>query len=157
MQKEYGDESLIYAMSLMRSDNRRSENIQNDIDNGYAVIDEIRIPFSDREIIEKKLFMTMPQEFTILSLENAKAKYPSEDRPDIIYSNEDGSINISFTITKDYLVDGEVADARDYLQEIMEKINPSIKITSISVFEGKIRGGYFDFISPALDGEIFNR
>jgi len=156
MQKEYGDESLIYALSLMESENRRVAEIPNDISNGFVVIDDVRIPFSDREILENKLYMAMPSEFEIMPIEQAKIKYPSEDRPNVIFTNADGSMNIGFTFTKDCLGDGETADTRDFLQAFVAKTNPSVTIISSDAVEGEMGIAYFDFISTVPDGEVYN-
>jgi len=42
------------------------------------------------------------------------------------------------------------------LRERWVKMNPSGKIISSSVIEAETRIGHFDFVSPAIDGEIYN-
>jgi hypothetical protein len=151
----YGDEELVSAMAQMEQEDQIDQ-IPNDINNGYIVIEETRISFDEREIIDGKLYMTIPSDFELMPLELAKFKYPNENRPDIIFTNEEGSININFALTGDDLKNEEVEDAKNYLQEVMSKMNPSSKIISNSVIEEETRIGYFDFISPAIDGEIYN-
>ena len=155
MSHQYGDEDFIYEMARKKLP-EQDDDIQNDINDGYVVIRGSNIPFDEREIIENRLFMTVPTEFALLPQELAKTKYPNENRPDIIFSNEIGSINITFSLTGDPLKDDDVKGTGEHLQQIIIKMNPSCGIISSEVIEENVRIGYFDFISPAIDGEIYN-
>jgi len=151
--KIYRDEEVIYRMSQ-----KRYEEAKNDIKDGYVIIDDVHIPFSERFIISGKLYMTIPSEFVMMAPEAAKIKYPNENRPAIILTNEDGTINITFSFTTDELedVDDNVEVARNQLARTMVRMNPAYKTISKSVINEGIKIGYFDFVSPVLDGEIYN-
>lgn len=152
---QYGDEKYIYAMALMEAEDR-NEDIPNDINNGYVVIEDNSIPFNERVIIEKRLYMIIPADFELMPIEIAEIKYPNEGRPDIIFSNEDGSININFKLIEDKLKARDVKTVKDLLQQEMVEKNTECKMVSSAVIEGDTRIGYFDFISPAFDGDIYN-
>ena len=152
---QYGDEAFIYEMAQRKSQTPEVE-IVNDINDGYIVINDERIPFSEREIIKKRLYMTIPSAFALMSTELAKFKYPDTNRPNIIFTNEEGSININFSLTKDKLENEWVEEARDFLQEVIIKMNPSCEIISSGIIDGETRIGYFDFVSPTIDGEVYN-
>jgi len=119
---EYGDEEFIYAMAQMEKHDQDDE-IPNDINNGYVVIEDTRIPFSECAIIKDRLYMTIPADFELMPLELAKVKYPNENRPHITFTNKDGSININYTLTKDKLKNEDVEEAKDYMQQVI--VNPS--------------------------------
>jgi hypothetical protein len=138
----YGDEEFLNAMVQMETENQIDQ-ISNDINNGYIIIEETRISFSEREIIDGKLYMIIPSDFELMLPELAKFKYPNENRPDIIFTNEEGSININFALTGDDLKNEEVEDAKNYLQEVMSKMNPSSKIISSSVIEYRMNQELF--------------
>ena len=153
--QQYGDESFIHAMARIESE-EQDKTVPNDIKNGYVVIRDENIPFSEREIIEGRLYMTIPSDFGLMPPELARVKYPSENRPDIIFSDEEGAISINFSLTGDKLQNEDIEDAKDYLQQVVLKMNPSSRILSSEIIEDETRIGYFDFISPAIDGEIYN-
>jgi len=153
--QQYGDESFIHAMARIESE-EQDKTVPNDIKNGYVVIRDENIPFSEREIIEGRLYMTIPSDFGLMPPELARVKYPSENRPDIIFSDEEGAISINFSLTGDKLQNEDIEDAKDYLQQVVLKMNPSSRILTSEIIEDETRIGYFDFISPAIDGEIYN-
>jgi len=153
--REYGDEAAIYEMAIMESRRKEAE-IPNDIKNGYVIIDDKHIPFSERNIIEGKLYMTIPEGFVLMPLEAAEVKYPNKNRPTIIYTNETGSVTVNFSLTPDELDNEDVEDACEYLQQVITKMHPSSEIISSTVIEGDARIGIFDFVIPALDDEIYN-
>ena len=152
---EYGDEKFIYALTQKEELKQKNE-ITNDIKNGAAIIDGIQISFSRREIIRDRLFMTIPSEFELMEPELAELKYPGDKRPDIIFSNEEGAINISFSLTPDKLTNEDIEEAMVFLQTWIAKLNPACEIISSNIFEEDIRIGYFDHISNAIDSEIYN-
>jgi len=153
--QQYGDESFIHAMARIESE-EQDNTVPNDIKNGYIVIRDENIPFSEREIIEGRLYMAIPSDYMLMPPELARVKYPSENRPDIIFSDEEGSISINFSLTGDKLQNEDIEDAKDYLQDVVLKMKPSSKILSSEIIEEETRIGYFDFISPAIDGDIYN-
>jgi hypothetical protein len=152
---QHGDEAFIYAKAQQEAQSR-DDKIQNDIKNGYIIMEDKHVPFSEREIIAGMLYMTMPSAFLLMPEELVKLKYLGEKGPDNIYTNEEGSINISFSFTGDMLKSEEIEEAKDSLQQVIVKMTPSGKIISSAIIEGEIRIGHFDFISPAVDGEVYN-
>jgi len=142
-------------MARIETENQ-DKKVPNDIKNGYIVIRDENIPFSEREIIEGRLYMTIPSDYEIMPPELAGVKYPGENRPDISFSDEEGEISINFSLTGDNLQNEDVEEAKDYLQQVVIKMNPSSRILSSEIIEEQTRIGYFGFISPAIDGDIYN-
>jgi len=132
------------------------DEIQNDINNGYAIIDEKRVMFSERCLIDGKLYMTIPSDFMLMPPVLAKVKYPSANRPDIIYSDHEGAMSINITLTKGRLENEGVEEAKSAMIEAITRLDPSREIVFDEIIEGEARIGYFDFVSGGLDGEIYN-
>ena len=54
--------------------------------------------FEEKEFFNEKLKIYIPKDFEDMPIESKKLKYPSESRPEIIKSNEEGSIAITLNI-----------------------------------------------------------
>ncbi len=91
--KRYGDEDFIYLMNNLSDDD---DEIETDL---------VRIPLGRKEIVCKEIqvsnfnfTMLLPRDFKEMSKEIAMLKYPSESRPQVIFTNKEASINIHFHI-----------------------------------------------------------
>ena len=156
---KYGDEAFIYAMARMEEEQGSDEPedvIINDINNGFVTIDDIEIPFRERAIIENKLYMTIPSDYVLMPQELANIKYPSENKPDIIFMNEDGLINISFKLIGIKLDNKDVETVTDLTRQGIVDGNPACKIISSAIIDEELQIGYFDFVSPVGDSMIYN-
>ncbi len=89
--KEYGDEGFI---NLLREE--REETVKN-IKDGTVLVAGENIDFQEREVLQGKMWMWMPDGFGPLSKELARLKYPNENRPDVIYTNQETTVNITFS------------------------------------------------------------
>lgn len=99
---EYGDEDFIRVLQ-----EGQEEAVGKDIRRGVALVDGETVVFREREILQGRLWMRMPEQFELLGKELARLKYPSENRPDIIYSDPAATINVSFSYKQDRLSDGQ--------------------------------------------------
>lgn len=61
-----------------------------DICSGPVKIGNRYYEFEETEFFEEKLKMYIPKDFEDMPMDARKFKYPSESRPEIIKSNEDG-------------------------------------------------------------------
>ena len=156
MASKHGDEDFIYAIANEQNDGA-GEETPNDITNGYAHFRGERVEFSERCVVEDWLYVTIPTDFALMTKEAAELKYPDINRPHFIYTNEDGSTNITFTFTEDKLADDKVEEARDFLAKTISDLNPARKTTKSGVIEAGVKIGYFDFMSPALGCVIYNK
>ena len=71
--KEYGDEGFI---NLLREE--REETVKN-IKDGTVLVAGENIDFQEREVLQGKMWMWMPDGFGPLSKELARLKYPNEN------------------------------------------------------------------------------
>ena len=56
----------------------------------------------------------------------------------------------------DKLENEDVKDAMECLQQVIIKMNPSCEIISSAIVEAETMVGHFDFISPVIDGSMYN-
>lgn len=115
------------------------------------------IEFEERKIVDNKIAMMVPKEFTEMDLEMAKIKYPMEQRPKTILTDHTGSINISFTHIDTPMTNDDTATIRDGLFSMMHRVNPGIKMQSTGqeVIDNK-DVAYVEFTNPAMDGKVYN-
>ncbi len=149
--KEYGDEGFI---NLLREE--REETVKN-IKDGTVLVAGENIDFQEREVLQGKMWMWMPDGFGPLSKELARLKYPNENRPDVIYTNAETTVNITFSHKRETLKEGQEEEIRGYMKEIVEKVQPASEMLEVGTVEAeKGRLAWFDFVTPAIDTDIYN-
>ncbi len=148
---KYGDESFITFLRIGRED------ADMDIKKGEILAAGKILSFREREIIKDMFWMWLPDGFGPLSKELARLKYPNERRPDIIYTNTETTVNITFSHKPDKLDEGQEEEIRDCMAGIVMRLHPETLITEKDVAEaGGHRMAWFDFTTPALDTDIYN-
>lgn len=120
-------------------------------------IGDTTIIFEERQLLDGKVSIRMPSDFTTLPPELAKLKYPSANRPSVIYSNATATINITFNHTEMPLEEAEVELFKEYMAENL----PNSQSDGEWVGDGieEINGqtvGYCEFIVPAEGANIYN-
>jgi hypothetical protein len=106
---------------------------------------------------DAKMAIRLPKEFTDMPINFAKLKYPSEQRPQIIKMNEDGSVNFTFSLYPDKLKEEEIEDCIRTLKAAIERMNPAHLFFELQVLEqDELKVGYFDYKSNALDSDLYN-
>ena len=113
--------------------------------------------FEETEFFEERLNMYIPKDFQDMPLEARKFKYPSENRPEIIKCNEDGSIAITLNIIDSPLDEERVEELKDGMKMIIKKTNPANVFYEDGVIEVNSKNiGFFEFKSSAIDDFIYN-
>jgi hypothetical protein len=94
----------------------------------------------------------IPETFELMDETILKIKYPAERRPQIVYTNEDNSINVAVSILED-----EVESIKEYL-ELTKKYLNMLEIKAESEYYEKNNHGIGELklISKALNAEIYN-
>lgn len=130
---------------------------ENNIQDLSIIIENKKIDFEKRTILNDKIEMYLPKLFAIMSPQQAKLKYPSEYRPAYILTNPDASINLTFTHDSAKAHNEDIPRARDMILLSTKKLNPSIELLENKELKaGEKSVFYFSFFSPALDGIIYN-
>lgn len=125
--------------------------------NGTVKIGERYYEFEEKKFFDEKLKIYIPKDFEDMPLEVRKFKYPSESRPEIIKSNEDGSIAITLNIIDSPLDEDSVEELKDGMKTIIRKTNPSNVFYEDGVVNIDSKNiGYFEFKSSAIDDFLYN-
>ncbi|MSS65034.1 hypothetical protein [Velocimicrobium porci] len=155
--KKYGDEDFIFLISEQEQEIEEEKTQVNNIYEDSVLIQGETYEISEIMIIEDGFTMRIPKAFVKMPKEIARIKYPSSQRPDIIWSNEETTVNIAFTYKEELLEDEETKELRDAMKGILLKVNPSIrevKCNCLTVEQKTIAS--LEFVSSALDEEIYN-
>ncbi len=144
-----GSQETVQSVTKVDSEERT-------IDTGIRILGKW-IYFERRSLANEKISMMVPKDFVPMSLEIAKVKYPSEQRPETILTDETGSINIMFNY-----MDGEVDNAniesfRNQIFGMMKRVNPGIK--QLEMGRADVAGkqiAYVEFSNPTMDGKLYN-
>lgn len=147
---EYTDEIIIKGMNQYKTEQH------GDIEKGIYLKEQL-FKFEREEYYDGKFSVMIPTSFKDMPLEYAKIKYPSEQRPKIIKTNEEGDINFTFNLLEE--VDFEtkyVKEAKDGLYNIIKRVQPANVFyeSKEEVVEDKLVG-WFDFKSHGLDCKIY--
>ncbi|CAM5781063.1 MULTISPECIES: hypothetical protein [Brevibacillus] len=110
-----------------------------------------------KKVLSDKVEILIPKGFDIMSEEMAKVKYPSENRPTLIYTDAEGSINVAFNHTATPIQDGQIKELKDQMKQMFEGLYPDAtwykdEVTQIN---GK-NVGYFELLTPAADTKVYN-
>jgi len=113
--------------------------------------------FEERLLVEDKIAIMIPKNFTPMDIETAKIKYPSEQRPGTILTDDTGTINIMFTYMIDAMKNEEAEETRDTLLGIVCRVNPGIKQreSGVEIISNK-NVAYTEYTNPTIDGKLYN-
>lgn len=109
------------------------------------------------QLLGGKLSVDLPRGFGLMSKAMLASKYPANNRPTLVYTNENGSVNFGFNHTQNKLPKNRL---KDYLPAFVKQfggIYPSIEWFDKKV--KKIDNRDFivlEFITPAVDSKIYN-
>ena len=113
--------------------------------------------FEERIFVDNRLAMMIPKAFVPMDIESAKIKYPHEQRPETILTDETDSINIVLSYETDPVQNEEVETVRDTMMGALRRVNPGVKPreNGVEVISGK-NIAYVEYSHPVLDGKLYN-
>ena len=109
-----------------------------------------------RCVFEYGFSMVVPKPFEEMPLEIAKRKFPVEDRPKTIISDEGCRVCIAFN---GYEFDGKSAGDRvSAMRSYVKKVRPSNVFFTQGSYEldPGMTIGHFDYCYPVVDGNMYN-
>lgn len=123
----------------------------------YIIIDDEKVEVMEQSLLDGKMTIRMPKLFSKMSTELAALKYPSDRRPNLIYTDESLSINLAFNLTPHRLQEEGVAAFQENMIDILEQAQPSADWLDTDVLKiDEKTVGFLEIITPAIDGDIFN-
>ena len=116
-----------------------------------------RYHFSERRIPDAGMLICLPNEFIDLPSVIAKQKYPSENRPKVIISSADISVNFAFTLLSDAIRDEELIQTRNAALDALKKIYPQNTYLDTGVETSKESRlfTWYEYYGPTLDSESY--
>jgi hypothetical protein len=148
---------LINNNEKLQEEMKNKEELEKQIRGGVVAIDGENIEFEERSLLEDKIKICIPKSFEIMSHQDAMTKYPSERRPELIFTNRDTSVNISFNHMENRITEESLEDFKNSMIEILKNMQPSIKWLESGL--EKINGkniAFYEMMAPAFDGETYN-
>ena len=117
----------------------------------------ITIDLEVKSLLDGQLELKVPKAFEIMSEEIMKVKYPSNQRPTLVFTNESGGINVALNLTTN-------PASQELMEPYVENFVKTFKTTyptaewkdsGIKEINGK-KVGYLKLITPAVDTKIYN-
>ncbi len=117
----------------------------------------VNIELEKRSLFNNRLELKIPKDFQVMSEEMLSIKYPSDRRPTLVYTNKSGGINVALNLTESRATQNEIPSYKDYLLETFKSAYPSAewKSSGVTTINGR-KVGYLEFVTPAIDTEIYN-
>lgn len=143
------DEEII----AKRNEAREKRKLSNEV-----IIEGVKYTFSRRMLFDETMSAILPDSFLNMNSEAAKFKYPSEQRPQVILCNTDGSISIAFNSTGMAVSDEELPELVKQMRAAIKRTNPANAFDKEVAFETESgrQVKAFDYISYALDTDVYN-
>ena len=108
-------------------------------------------------LLDNKIELKIPKGFEIMSEELVKAKYPMNNRPTLVFTNNTGSVNVALNWTQSRANQVMLPAYKDSFIQMFKNVHPSAewKSTGIKEINGR-KVGYLCLITPAVDTKIYN-
>lgn len=141
--------------------NRAEQNVsekpeKRSIDAGIKILGKW-IYFERRPLAKETITMMLPKDFVPMNSEMARMKYPLEQRPETILTDETGTINLMFQYMEGKENDTTIENFRNQIFGMMKRVNPGIKEKEIGAVDAAGKQiAYAEFSSPAMDGKLYN-
>ncbi|MGG1618009.1 hypothetical protein ACIFQM_00420 [Paenibacillus sp. NRS-1782] len=167
----YMDEHILSLQNKLNHDvasnnenTNRSQLAVSDQDNSVAeqnralrMGDEL-IPLEWKPILDGQLAFSIPKSFSLMPLEQARFKYPSDHRPQIIYTSLDGEVNITFNLTESVLEVDELPVFVEQMADVLRSVQPVRNWigTEMIVNRSGLSIGLVRFVAAGVDMNLYN-
>lgn len=121
------------------------EQHQQSLENGYRTV----------SLYGNKLQLSIPGYFTEMSSLMKQSKYPRGNSPDVVYTDEEGTVNIAFKHTTTLLGDANLTEIQTTLVQQLQSTSPENLNHRIETINGS-KFGVIEFISQAMDAKVYN-
>ncbi len=127
----------------------------NSLETGMYIKDEL-VQFERVELFQKRLSIIIPTSFVNLPPNLTKIKYSSEQRPQVIKTSLDTTVNIGLSILDAKILPEQVGMLCDQAKAALKRLNPAYVFYENGVELENMPLGWFEFKSYGLDSNIFN-
>lgn len=145
---DYLDEEILKFRNSMKKDKYSS------LETGMYIKSEL-VHFSENRIFDGRMSVMLPESFVDMPEKYAKQKYPSEQRPQVIKTSLDTTVNFTFSLLDSAFEKAFIPEVLNQFKNILQKVNPAFIFYEQGVdVERKL--GWFDFKSYGIDEQIYN-
>lgn len=124
------------------------------LETGMYIKDEL-VQFERITLFKGKMSIMMPVSFVDLPSNLAKIKYISEQRPQIIKTSLDTTVNLGFSMPDLEVYPEHIEELCKQTKSALKQINPAIVF-----YEGQVESdlplGWFEFKSYGIDSNVYN-
>ncbi|MDH3229349.1 MAG: hypothetical protein OEN55_06125 [Alphaproteobacteria bacterium] len=110
--------------------------------------------FVMQPLLDGKVMIAVPRDFELMSDDMARLKYPSERRPPIVFTDSEGTVNITVKPTAQRVTEADIDIARIFLTENFRRLYPSGNVGSTLFDLGDRTAFFISMTTPAIDTEI---
>ena len=122
-----------------------------------ALVDMGTETLERRSLLDRKLSVLVPRSFTEMGPVMLQAKYPSQNRPSPVLTNESGAVNIAINYTNSRVKPKELRAAFNVIRAQLRNAYPTAQwyTSELTTIHGQ---AFFrmDFRTPAVDTEVRN-
>jgi len=110
-----------------------------------------------KSVLDGKVNILIPSTFTVMKEDMLKLKYPTQNRPALVYTNEAGSINVAFTHSTSNATQKDIPEMKNVFMNLFKSIHKSATWygDGVATVNGR-KVGYLEFLSQAADTKIYN-
>lgn len=154
--EEYIDEEILDLIKEFGDDEKGKygkvgsieHKIIKDVEKGKVVIEDEIIEFEEKILLDDKVKVLIPTMFESMS---------NEEKSQIIFKNEDDSINIKLSYTKEILDDSQLKERKDEMLDLVIEEHPEAKLFENGIrYTNERKIGFYDFLISISDNEIYN-
>lgn len=125
------------------------------LETGMYIKNEL-VDFERKTLFQEKLSIILPVSFVDLPADMAKVKYTSQQRPQIIKTSLDTTVNLGLSMTDIKIYEEQIKTLKNQAQEALKRLNPAFVFYESKVETMNVPLGWFEFKSYGLDTDVYN-
>ena len=115
------------------------------------------VQFKETMLFNNEIGIMLPVVFQDMEPEDARKKYFSEQRPQIIKTNEDGTVNFSFNLLEKKVGARQLEAVIQDFYHVLKRFQPmSVCLEMGSELYDPVPCAWMEFVSSALDENLYN-
>lgn len=150
------DREGFFDEKILEYRNRARKEKYATLETGMYIMNEL-VPFERRMLFGEKISIMLPESFVYLPSDLAKAKYMSEQRPQIIMTSLDTTVNIGLSYMDVKVEISQIKEIMNQSKSALKNTNPAIIFHDSKVEEDiDLPLAWFEFKSYGLDKSVYN-
>lgn len=147
--EEFLDEKILEYRRRARKEKYSS------LETGMYIKNEL-VQFERKELFKDKLSIMLPVSFVTLPQKLAKIKYSSQQRPQVIKTSRDTTVNLGMSMADVEIYEENIKQLRNQTQEALKRLNPTFIFYDSNIETKNVPLGWFEFKSYGIDSDVYN-